>query len=220
MEVSISFDYPNGDFDFKLLEFRGMDDKKASVIMTNIKNRADMIGAMGEGGIMEIVQCGAREMEDYEQYREDAVKRKNLFELREEEQQRKQLEEETKLKEESKLQKQKEKIELEKKEKEVQDRYLYMRGGGAGLEQSGSRRQSIWTDKLKKQKIGMNEDNQLDLNVSNILTEMNLSKAGDSPEQNKISVLQSSGGLDTQFSKNESNVSRFNEDFEQITTLG
>jgi hypothetical protein len=94
LKVNISLDYPNGDFEFELIDFMGMDVKKASKFMEKIKNRADLLGAMGEGGIFEIAKVGIREMEEYEDYKEKALKRKNLFEIRQEGIEKKRLEEE------------------------------------------------------------------------------------------------------------------------------
>ena len=94
LKVSISLDYPNGDFEFELIDFMGMDSKKAGKFITKIKNRADLLGAMGEGGVMEIAKVSVREMEEYEDHKEKALKRKNLFEIRLEEQEKKRLAEE------------------------------------------------------------------------------------------------------------------------------
>lgn len=92
--MSLSLDYPSGDFEFELIDFMGMDVKKASSFMAKIKNRADLLAAMGEGGIMEIAKVGTREMEEYEMYKEKAQTMKNLFEIRQEEQEKKRIEEE------------------------------------------------------------------------------------------------------------------------------
>jgi hypothetical protein len=109
-----------------------------------------------------------------------------------------------------------------KREKEVKDRFAYMRGGEL---KNSRRRQSIWTDKLKKQKIGMNEDNDLDLDVSNVMSEKNESSSNHDISTFKENQSQThlSPGKDLILETNPSNdfsVSRFTQDFDQITALG
>lgn len=97
-----------------------------------------------------------------------------------------------------------------------------MRGGG--LDPS-KRRESIWTDKLKKQKIGMNEDKKLDLNVSMAMS-LNDPKNEDPSEfidpDSPFPTPQKDLVIDTKedASSHEHSPSRFNQDFEQMSIIG
>lgn len=88
-------DYPNGDdHTFELLHFKGMDQPQAEKLMKNITNRTRMVGIMGEGGVVEMAKIATREMEEYEDSIMKLKEKKNLFDERLEEIERKKMMEE------------------------------------------------------------------------------------------------------------------------------